>query len=592
MTQQEFVRYIGELARENMKASGVLASITAAQAILESAYGTSELATNAHNLFGMKASLSGNNWGSSWSGATYTKQTKEWSGGRYITVSAAFRKYGSDADSIKDHSDYLTGARRGSALRYAGLVGEKDPEKAATIIKSGGYATSPTYVQNLMNVVRKWNLTQYDSISEGGAKTMNIIKKTGTHGMYNGAREIRYLVIHYTAGVTSRAGSARNTAAYFASPNAGGTADFIVDDAEMVQYNPDPRTHACWAVGGAKYNNKGGRLYGQANNKNCISIEICSTNKTGRMTNANDSNYYFTDAAVSNAVTLAKYLMQQYRIPIDRVIRHYDVNGKPCPGIRGWNADSGDESAWNAFKARLGGYAAPVTPTQPSKPAATGALYRVRKLWTDASTQLGAYSTVENAKKACPVGYTVYGPTGSPIYTNMGTQQAAATTSTEYLYEVTVPDLNIRKTPNGEKTGKYTGKGRFTIVQESAGWGKLKSGAGWISLDSRYGHKVSGGSAAQAAPAKTVTTPKKAQIAVDGKLGPATIKAWQSRLGVTADGVMGPNTIRAIQCWAGSTADGVMGPNTRKAVQRKLGVTADGVWGPQTIKALQTWLNS
>lgn len=85
---------------------------------------------------------------------------------------------------------------------------------------------------------------------------------------------------------------------------------------------------------------------------------------------------------------------------------------------------------------------------------------------------------------------------------------------------------------------------------------------------------------------------KKPQIAVDGKLGPATIKAWQSRLGVTADGVMGPDTIRAIQRWAGSTADGIMGPNTRKAVQRKLGVSADGVWGLQTIKALQTWLNS
>ncbi len=87
-------------------------------------------------------------------------------------------------------------------------------------------------------------------------------------------------------------------------------------------------------------------------------------------------------------------------------------------------------------------------------------------------------------------------------------------------------------------------------------------------------------------------TNAKPQIAVDGKLGPATIKAWQSRLGVAADGVIGPNTIRAIQKWAGSVADGIMGPNTRKAVQKKLGVTADGSWGPQTIKALQTWLNS
>lgn len=523
-----------------MKKTGVLASITAAQAILESAYGTSELAVNAHNLFGMKANLSGNSWGSSWNGNAYAKQTKEWKNGRYITVTAAFRKYDTDAASIRDHSDYLTKAKHGSALRYAGIIGEKDPKTAATIIKSGGYATSPTYVEKLMNIINKWNLTQYDT-DEGGSTTMNIIKKTGTHGMYTGARTIKYLVIHYTAGVTSRKGSARNIANYFASPNAGGTADFIVDDEEMVQYNPDPRTHSCWAVGGGKYNNRGGRLYGQANNKNCVSVEICSTNKTGRVTNANDSNWYFTDAALNNAVTLAKYLMKLYGIPLDRVIRHYDVNGKPCPGVPGWNADSGDESAWNAFKARLGGKAeTPATPAKPATPSAP-----------------------------------------------------ASGTAVNYQYRVKVTDLNIRKGPgmNYAVVGQC-GNGVFTIVAENNGWGKLKSGAGWISLDSRYGHKVSGGSSTQTAASKSTTTAKKTQIAVDGELGPATIKAWQKRLGVTADGIMGKQTIKAIQRWAGSTADGVMGPNTRKAVQRKLGVAADGIWGKKTISALQRYLNN
>lgn len=126
MNEKEFVSYIGPLAKADMKRSGVLASVTAAQAILESGYGSSELAKNAHNLFGMKANLSGNNWESSWTGGTYTKNTKEWESGRYITISAAFRKYRTDAESIKDHSDYLTGAKRGTSLRYAGLAGEKN----------------------------------------------------------------------------------------------------------------------------------------------------------------------------------------------------------------------------------------------------------------------------------------------------------------------------------------------------------------------------------------------------------------------------------------------------------------------------------
>ena len=52
-----------------------------------------------------------------------------------------------------------------------------------------------------------------------------------------------------------------------------------------------------------------------------------------------------------------------------------------------------------------------------------------------------------------------------------------------FRVQVIVDDLNIRKLPNGKKTGKYTGKGMFTIVEVSNGWGRLKSGAGWIWLE-------------------------------------------------------------------------------------------------------------
>lgn len=505
MTEKEFVDYIGPLAREDMKKTGVLASVTAAQAILESAFGTSELAQNAHNLFGMKASLSGNNWSSEWDGQKYAKKTKEWDGSKYIVITADFRKYKSDAQSIKDHSDYLRGAKKGTSLRYAGLVGETNSRKAAQIIKDGGYATSPTYVDNLCRVIERWGLEQFNAKE---TEAMNIIKKTATHGMYTGHRDIKYLVIHYTAGVTSKAGSARATASWFANPQSGGTADFIVDDAEIVQYNPDPQNYACWAVGGGKYNNRGGRLYGQATNKNCISIEICSCNKTGKVTNANDGNWYFTDAAVTNAVELAKYLMAQYGISADRVIRHYDVNGKPCPGIHGWNEDTGDVSAWNAFKARLGGTAPSVTPSQPSAPASQPSSgefkykvnipdLRIRKTPngdpTGSYTGKGIFTITETSgewgKLKSGAGWIYLGG-GYGERVGGGSTPAAPAQPSTFQWEVTVPDLRIRQTPGGTFTGKYTGKGRFTIVEQSNGWGKLKSGAGWISLDTRYGHRV------------------------------------------------------------------------------------------------------
>lgn len=182
---------------------------------------------------------------------------------------------------------------------------------------------------------------------------MEMVKRTSTHNTTPApGRKIEYIAIHYTAGITSIRGSALNTAWYFAGENAQGSADYIVDDESIVQYNPDIENRYCWAVGG-KYNTGGASLIGKATNKNTVSIEICSTNKTHRVPYANDPSWEFTDAAVNKAVELTLYLMELYDIPADRVVRHYDISGKLCPGIIGWNADSGDESAWEEFKSRL-----------------------------------------------------------------------------------------------------------------------------------------------------------------------------------------------------------------------------------------------
>jgi len=66
-----------------------------------------------------------------------------------------------------------------------------------------------------------------------------------------------------------------------------------------------------------------------------IAIEICSTNDTGKVINANDGHYSYTEAVVARAVGLVKYLISAYGMDAAHVILHYDVNGKPCPGIIG-----------------------------------------------------------------------------------------------------------------------------------------------------------------------------------------------------------------------------------------------------------------
>lgn len=169
LTEAQVVAKVGPLFTANQKKSGILASVSMAQFILESGYGKSELAQGANNCFGMKKSLSGNTWsGSIWDGSSvYTKKTQEQrADGSYVTITSDFRRYCCVEDSIAEHSAYLLGAKNGNKLRYDGLNGCTDYKKAARIIKDGGYATSLTYVDKLCSIIERWNLTQYDVAGE------------------------------------------------------------------------------------------------------------------------------------------------------------------------------------------------------------------------------------------------------------------------------------------------------------------------------------------------------------------------------------------------------------------------------------------
>ena len=178
-------------------------------------------------------------------------------------------------------------------------------------------------------------------------------------------RQVKYIAIHYTAGSTSRKGTALSTRNVFLSRSA--SADFVVDDGLIVQINPDIRNYYCWAVGDKKnaYSG-GGRLYGVARNRNTVSIEICSCLRPGTTASVpNHSGWYFTDSALENARRLVRYLMRVYGINKENVIRHYDVSGKPCPGIVGWNnaivyttdgkptSAKSDSGKWDEFLASI-----------------------------------------------------------------------------------------------------------------------------------------------------------------------------------------------------------------------------------------------
>lgn len=152
------------------------------------------------------------------------------------------------------------------------------------------------------------------------------------------SRKIKYLAMHYTAGASSTTGHAMGVRNQFQTSTRKASADFAVDDGEMVQINPDPLKYVCGSVGDPKDKSGGGATLAGAGNYNTISIEMCSNLKSGANKDAtNHSGWFFTKATLDNAANLARILMKKYNIPKSNIVRHYDISGKRCPGLIGWN---------------------------------------------------------------------------------------------------------------------------------------------------------------------------------------------------------------------------------------------------------------
>lgn len=143
MSPQEFIDRIAPAAVRNMNAFGIPASITIAQAALETGWGSS---VKGNNLFGIK-------------GEGITWETREFVDNEWITTVEGFRTYPSWEESIRDHGLFLT-----ERSRYAGVIGEEDYRTAARALQEAGYATDPQYAQKLISIIERWNLSAYDSV--------------------------------------------------------------------------------------------------------------------------------------------------------------------------------------------------------------------------------------------------------------------------------------------------------------------------------------------------------------------------------------------------------------------------------------------
>lgn len=148
-TANSFLEKLKPYVLQDMQTSGILASLTAAQAFIESNKGNSGLTTKANNLFGIKGT---------YNGQAVKMLTTEYYNGVAQRVYANFRKYPSWQESIEDHSSLFN-----RLARYKNLRGETDYIKACKNVKADGYATSPTYATTLINTINKYKLNDWDA---------------------------------------------------------------------------------------------------------------------------------------------------------------------------------------------------------------------------------------------------------------------------------------------------------------------------------------------------------------------------------------------------------------------------------------------
>ena len=156
----KFIKTMIPIAQAQAKKHGgkLFPSVCLAQACCESAYGTSPKMVRANAVYGIKVGKNKVHFGTAWKDKAYSTKTKEcYDGKTYQQIQDLFRAYDNVSDATEDYMDMLC-----SCSRYSKALNCKSPRDSIYGIKNGGYATAPDYCTTIMNIIRKYNLEQYD----------------------------------------------------------------------------------------------------------------------------------------------------------------------------------------------------------------------------------------------------------------------------------------------------------------------------------------------------------------------------------------------------------------------------------------------
>ena len=285
----------------------------------------------------------------------------------------------------------FTYVKRGCAPYVEWLGIQENPSGA-------GWASGKGYGNKILNILS--NILKTGEREE----TMNIIKMLTKKNCYPGQNKPAYVVIHETDN-WSKGADAKAHATAMKNGNLAGTVHYYVDSKSV--YQTLAHEDGAWAVGDGK------GKYG-ITNRNSINIEICVNPET---------DYY---KAVDKAEQLAAFLLKQYGWGTDRLKRHYDASRKHCP------RRIIDEDLWDKFKAKTKGYmGSSGNDEEPEK------YYRIRKSWENEESQIGAYKSLDNAKKDWKEGYTIYDWNGKAVYPEKANTGNNKPTGGDYMFKPT-----------------------------------------------------------------------------------------------------------------------------------------------------------
>ena len=166
MDKEVFIQKVAEKVSKYAPLYGIsVHSPIIAQAIIESGWGKSGLASKYHNYFGLKC-------GSSWKGKSVNMTTKEeYKVGTMTNIRDNFRVFDDFDDGIRGYFEFI------NTRRYKNLKGVKSPEEYVRRLKADGYATSSKYVDNVMRVIRDNKLTRFDGNGDGDMKKEDLTGK-------------------------------------------------------------------------------------------------------------------------------------------------------------------------------------------------------------------------------------------------------------------------------------------------------------------------------------------------------------------------------------------------------------------------------